>query len=145
VAGSHVHFMSKPIDTFPDLDALRLTPEQVAELQKSQKSWKVKPAKRRGIDWYLFPARVLDAVGKASRQNHTPAPLILTLVLCEIRFKSFGQNPVKLTTAALAKFSISRKQKLWALKLLEETGYFTITRQHGKNPIVRMNWLPVQK
>ena len=73
-----------------------------------------------------------------------PAPLILTLVLCEIRFKSFGQNPIKLTTAALAKFNISGDQKLRALKLLEETGHFTVMRQHGKNPIVRMNWLPAQ-
>ena len=134
--------MSKPIEGVPSLDALRLSPEQLSELHKFQKS---KHSKKRGIQWYLFPARVLDAVAKVCRQNHTPAPLAMTLVLCEIRFKSFGQNPVKLTTAALAKFSITGDQKSRALKLLEDTGHFTVMRQHGKNPVVRMNWLPVQK
>ena len=84
----------------------------------------------------LFPARVLEAVGRVCRQNHTTAPLALMLIIYEIRFKSFGQNPAKLTTAALAKFSISKDQKFRALKHLEETGHFTVTRQHGKNPIV---------
>ena len=70
--------------------------------------------------------------------NYGPA-WALVAVIYKARYeapKGHKQDPVKLTSARLAEFRISRGQKLRALKILGQSGLFRVEHLEKRNPLV---------
>jgi hypothetical protein len=134
--------MPKPVEPFPELDALRLTPKLVDKLFRSEQpaapKEKFQWLKEKGFHYYRFPLWTLERLALATKEPW----LIVVLVLYRLWYKNCGYNPVRLTSHALRKFNLSRYQKLRALKLLEKTGCITVERKVGKNPRITLNWMP---
>ena len=146
MARSNDPFMPESLDLF-DSVYLRIPDSLLAQSKKADQPMDRdgkprRPPKASGFRFYQFPVKVLDDILKAANQNTTSAPVAVLLTLHELWFKSFGRNPVQLTSHSLRKFGISRYQKLRALKFLEKTGHITVERNGGKNPLMTLNWLP---
>jgi hypothetical protein len=94
-----------------------------------------------GFRFYQFSIKVLEDIAEMTGC----APLIVLLALYRLHFHSFRQNPVRLTSESLRNHGLSRHQKRRALSFLEKTGHITVQRQHRKNPLVTLNWLPIRK
>jgi hypothetical protein len=94
-----------------------------------------------GIEFYLFPKAVVDAL---VQMNYAPA-LALVAAIYKGWYEDFKKrNPVRLTSAKLAKFRVSRGQKSKGLKLLEHSNLFLVERFRGRNPLVTMKWIPIK-
>jgi hypothetical protein len=146
VARGNDSFMPESLDLFDPVN-LRVPDSLLAQSKKSDQPMDRAGKPRRqpkasGFRFYQFPVKVLDDILKAANQNTSSAPVVVLLTLYKLWFKSFGRNPVQLTSHSLRKCGISRYQKLLALKLLEQTGHITVQRKGGKNPLVTPNWLP---
>jgi hypothetical protein len=116
-----------------------LSDEQVREHAAQQRGGDSKPKSKpkRGIEFYQFPEAVMDAI---RRTNYMPA-LALAMAVYKGWYLDFKKrNPVKLTSALLVEFAISRDQKRKGLKILEQTGLFLVERFPGHNPLVTMTW-----
>ena len=138
-----------------NLKSLNLTPEQLEALKNGWKleMWngipmvieKIQPAKlpfphkpKCGIEFYKFPTAVVDALIQV---NYAPA-WALAAAVYKSWYEDFKKrNPVKLTSARLAEFRISKDQKTKGLKSLEQTGLFLVERPPGRNPLVMMKWI----
>ena len=94
--------------------------------------------------FYQFPVAVLDEILQATLTNRMTVLAVLA-TLYELWFTRFNQNPVRLTSYSLRKYGISRHQKIRVLRLLEKSGQIAVERSHGKNPLVTLKWLPLQK
>jgi hypothetical protein len=141
-----------------NLENLNLTPEQLEALKNGGKleKWdgipmvieKIQPPKlpsshkpKCGIEFYKFPKAVVDAL---IRMNYAPV-WPLAAAVYKGWFEDFKKrNPVKLTSALLAEFEISKDQKSKGLKLLEQTDWFIVDRLRGHNPLVTMNWILIK-
>src|SRR5262249_40169614 len=96
---------------------------------------------RHGIEFYLFPIAVVDAL---VQMNYAPA-LALVATTYKGWYEDFKKrNPVRLTSAKLAEFRVSRGQKSKGLKLLEQSNLFFVERFEGRNPLVTMKWIPIK-
>jgi hypothetical protein len=96
---------------------------------------------KRDIEFYKFPKAVMDALVRANYMS------VLTVAMAVYKgwyldFKK--RNPVKLTSALLAEFEISKDQKSKGLKLLEQTDWFIVERFRGHNPLVTMKWILIK-
>jgi len=138
-----------------NLETLNLTPEQLEALKNGGKlkMWdgipmvieKNQPAKlpsshkpKCGIEFYQFPKAVVDALIQV---NYAPA-WALTAAIYKGWYEDFKKrNPVKLTSALLAEFRVSKKQKSKGLKVLEQSDLFLVERFPGRNPLVTMKWI----
>jgi hypothetical protein len=138
-----------------NLKTLNLTPAQLEALRNGGRleMWdgipmvieKLQPAKspsshkpKCGIEFYKFPKAVVDALIQV---NYMPA-WVLAAAVYKGWFEDFKhRNPVKLTSARLAGFRISKDQKTKGLKFLERTGLFLVERPPGRNPLVMMKWI----
>jgi hypothetical protein len=108
--------------------------EPPTELLPSRKS-------KRGIEFYPFPKAVVDAL---IRVNYAPA-WALAAAVYKGWYEDFKKrNPVKLTSALLAEFRISKNQKSKGLKFLEQSDLFLVERFHGHNPLVTMKWILIK-
>jgi hypothetical protein len=129
----------------------QLSPEQIEEItaQRRDDAMQKQPAAKllhsrklkRDIEFYKFPKTVMDALVRA---NYMPA---LTVAMAVYRgwyldFKK--QNPVKLTSALLGEFQVSRHQKYKALKILDQSGQFLVENFSGRNPLVTMKWILIK-
>jgi len=119
---------------------LRLTPEQIAAALKQQAQQAKLPALRKAkqeIEFYQFPKPVLIAI---LQSGYMPA-LAVAAAIHETWYKGFQRNPIRLASARLREFRISRGQKLRALKILEQTGLFDVKRFPRRNPLITLKWL----
>jgi hypothetical protein len=115
-----------------DSGGLRLTPEQVAELQKKQS----KPRPRRSsVEFVMLPyEQTLAAAGRARN-----AQLAVLVELAHQRFTTH-ENPVSLASKALEVVGIKRWAKYDALDELESAGLISATWRRGKSPLVKLLW-----
>jgi len=141
-----------------NLETSNLTPEQLEALKNGGKleMWdgipmvieKIQPAKlpssrkpKGGIKFFPFPKDVMYAL---IRVNYAPV-WPLTAAVYKRWYDDFKKrNPVKLTSALLAEFEISKDQKSKGLKLLEQTDWFIVERFQGHNPLVTMKWILIK-
>jgi hypothetical protein len=114
-----------------------LSPEDLAEMKESSAESPSTHKPQRGLEFYQFPKTVVDTLVRA---NYGPAWALAAAVYRGWYGDFRKRNPVKLTTALLAEFKISRDQKWRALKVLEQTGQFLVERSPGRNPLVMMKW-----
>jgi len=118
---------------------LFLTEEQSREFQARKALRRsAKPPKRK-IDFYQFPRPVFVALFGS---GYMPA-LAVAAVIHETWFKNYQQNPITLTSVCLREFRISKGQKLRALKILEQTGYYEVKRFPRRNPRITLKWLRI--
>jgi hypothetical protein len=114
-----------------------LSPEEIAAMKESPAKSPPSHKPARGIEFFKFPKAVLIAIFRA---NYMPT-LALAMAVYEGWYRDFKKrNPVKLTSALLAEFGISRDQKYRALKILEQSGQFLVERSPRRNPLVMMKW-----
>ena len=135
-------------------ETLNLTPEQLEALknggrlemwdgipmviEKGQFSDHQSSKNKRGIEFYLFPKALVDAL---VQMDYAPA-WALAAAVYKGWYKDFKKrNPVKLTSALLAEFRVSRGQKLRGLRFLEQSDLFLVERFRGRNPSVTMKWI----
>jgi hypothetical protein len=133
-----------PDDLFNSLDNLRIPESMLLRYQRSTKRdgtprSKLLPDKFR---FFQFPVKVFYSVLKLADQSNCLAAVIILAVLYEEWFKSFYRNPIQLSSRSLKAHRISKYRKFRALKVLEETEYFTVERERGKNPWITLRWLP---
>ncbi len=122
-----------------DMDRFRLSPEDLAKFQKPPLPKSGKPQK--GIQFYQFPKAVVDALIQV---NYAPT-WALAAAIYKGWYEDFKKrNPVKLTSALLAEFRVSKRQKSKGLKLLEQSALFLVERFPGRNPVVTMTWIPIK-
>jgi len=127
-----------------DPDQFRLSPEEIVAvkmeaLKKSSTSSSRKP--KGEIKFFQFPKDVMYAL---IRVNYAPV-WPLTAAVYKRWYDDFKKrNPVKLTSALLAEFEISKDQKSKGLKLLEQTDWFIVERFQGHNPLVTMKWILIK-
>jgi hypothetical protein len=135
-----------------NLETLNLTPAQLEALKNGgrlemwdgvpmvieQPAAKPIPQKsKKEIEFYQFPKAVVDAL---IRMNYTPAWALAAAVYKGWYDDFKKHNPVKLTSALLAEFRVSKDQKSKGLKLLEQSDQFLVERCRGHNPLVTMKW-----
>jgi hypothetical protein len=114
-----------------------LRPEKMEAPKKQSPAKLVRSKSKHEIEFYQFPQAVVDAL---VRSNYMPA-LALAAAVYKGWYKGFkNPNPVRLTSALLAEFRISRHQKWKALKILEQSDLFLVERSNGRNPLVMMKW-----
>jgi hypothetical protein len=117
-------------------ESLRLSPELLTKIKNRQTQKSPTPPKQKdGFRFYKFPPAVLLAIYQT---KYLPA-LAVAMAVFEGRFRTH-KNPVKLTSALLAKFGVSKNQKLKAVRLLEQTGHFLVERSSRRNPLVMVKW-----
>jgi hypothetical protein len=99
---------------------------------------------------YRFPPSALNAIYAVSDNRTRLRPVLAVLMaLFELWYTSGRwdrryRNPVKLTSAYLKRFGVSRGQKLRALKLFEKAGIISVQyRGRGQNPWVTLKWEPL--
>jgi hypothetical protein len=124
-----------------DMDRFRLRPEDLAKFQKLPAKSPSARKPKKEIEFYQFPKPVLIVI---IQSGYMPA-LAVAAVIHETWYKSFQRNPIILTSTHLGKFRISRGQKLRALKILEQSGYFLVKRLPRRNPSVTLKWLPIKE
>jgi hypothetical protein len=139
-----------------NLETLNLTPAQLEALKNGGRleMWdgipmvieppaaKPIPQKsKKEIEFYQFPKAVVDALIQA---NYAPA-WALAAAIYKCWYKDFKKrNPVKLTSALLAEFRISKNRKSKGLKFLEQSDLFLVERFRGHNPLVTMKWILIK-
>jgi hypothetical protein len=121
-----------------DSNPFAIPEEQVRAWQNRSRTKSKRPKKPKPeIQFYQFPKSVLTAIYRA---KYMPA-LAVAMAVYEGWFRDFEKKkPIKLTTALLADFGISRDQKYRALKILESSNQFLVERSLRRNPLVMMKW-----
>jgi hypothetical protein len=115
-----------------------VSPEDMLAMAKLPANKSSPPRKPKREMHYWFPKRVLAAI---VRTNYMPT-LPIAMAVYQAWYRDFKhRNPVKLTSALLTEFRISKKQKIKGLKFLEQSGQFLVERFPGHNPRVMMNWI----
>jgi hypothetical protein len=95
---------------------------------------------KKGIEFYQFPIDILKQLAEGN-----PA-LLVAMAVYKGWFESFKRrNPVKLTSAMLAEFGLSKDQKYRALKVLSKNPYFIVERSDRRNPLITMKWISLQE
>jgi hypothetical protein len=114
-----------------------LSPEQMAAAKEQPAAEPIPRKSKKEIQYYQFPKAVVDALIQA---NYAPA-WALAAAIYKGWYKDFKKhNPVKLTSALLAEFRVSKDQKSRGLKVLERSGLFIVERFPRHNPLVTMKW-----
>lgn len=73
-----------------------------------------------------------------SRAAKIPGKTIHVALAVWFEYGRRNKAEFRLTTAILERFGVGRKALYAAIKALEEEGLIAVTRQHGKNPVVRL-------
>jgi hypothetical protein len=119
-------------------------PKDYVLTSKEIAAWKESPAKlpssrkpKHEIQFYQFPTAMVDVL---VRTNYAPAWRLAAAVY-KGWYKGYkNPNPVRLTSALLIEFRISRYQKWKALRILEQSDLFLVEHSRGRNPLVMMKW-----
>jgi hypothetical protein len=124
-------------------DKFRLSPKEMAAMKKLPADKSSPPSKpKREIEFYPFPGDVVDALIRA---NYAPA-WTLAAVIYRAWYRDYKKlNPVLVTSAILAKYGLTRRQKSRALKILEDSGQYIVERSANRNPLVMMKWIRVKE
>ena len=120
----------------------RLSPEELAAMKEQQPAKPTPLKSKKGIEFYQFPKAALDEL---TRRNYMPALLVAMAVYKGWYDDYKKRNPVKLTSALLAEFRLSKDQKFRALKVLDGTTHFLVERFPRRNPLVTMKWKLVKE
>jgi DNA-binding MarR family transcriptional regulator len=127
-------------DPFGPLN-LAISPEQIARAQ-ARNGWKLS-VRTFKTKFAKFPIEVLE---KLISEHADYVELALLTQLYDRHFSDYGNNPVKLTSCALLeKYKIGRWQKYRGMKNRINWGLISVVQHNGKNPLVTLNWLPIQK
>jgi hypothetical protein len=123
------------------ISSLELSPEELVAAQSSSQET-VKRRRAKKDEFCQIPFRVVVDIMKTG----SPPPRVLGVLaaLYEHWFRNCRYNPVKLTSAALRKYGVTRMQKSRALKFLEKSGCVWIDHSSGKNPWVTLKWLELK-
>ena len=117
-----------------------ISPEEIAPTVKDPREKSSRKPKS-GIQFYQFPKAVVDPL---TQVNYAPA-WALAAAIYKGWYEDFKKrNPVKLTSALLAEFLVSKKQKSKGLKFLEQSDLFLVERFPGRNPLVTMKWILIK-
>jgi hypothetical protein len=116
-------------------------PEEIAAPEKSSAKSSATSQSKQGIQFYQFPAAVMDAL---IQTDYTPVWRLVAAVFKGWYKGHKNPNPVRLTSALLAEFRISKRQEWKALKILEQSNQFLVERSCGRNPLVMMRWKPTK-
>lgn len=116
------------------------------QFHKTQSKDKKSAGQKRKLLFYQFPPHIVESVlEKYGSKNAGPCWAIL-LVLYEKWYLDFQhRHKIRLTSADLAQYGVSRGQKRRALTMLVKANVVTIDRTTGKNPWVTCHWLANQK
>jgi hypothetical protein len=79
-----------------------------------------------------LPGRLFNALARL------PGAAWVVYMVLRRRSRLEKAATVPLTTVALGRFDITRRQKAQALACLEKAGLITVDRKHGKNPRVTL-------
>jgi hypothetical protein len=119
-----------------------LSPEDIAAMKKSVAKSSPADKPKHGIEFYPFPGDVVDALIRA---NYAPA-WTLAAVVYKTWYRDYKKlNPVLVTSAILAKYGLTRHQKSRALKILENSGQYSVERSANRNPLVMIKWKLVKE
>ena len=122
-------------------DQFRLSPEEIAARKEPPTKLLSSRKSKRGIEFYQFPKAVVDEL---IRVNYAPA-WALAAAVYKGWYEDFKKhNPVKVTSALLAEFRVSKNQKSKGLKFLEQSDLFLVERFRGHNPLVTMKWILIK-
>jgi hypothetical protein len=127
-----------------DPEQFRLSPEEIAavKMEAVKKPSTSSSRKPKGeIKFFPFPKDVMYAL---IRVNYAPVWPLAAAIYKRWYDDFKKRNPVKLTSALLAEFEISKDQKSKGLKLLEQTDCFIVERFRGHNPLVTMKWILIK-
>jgi hypothetical protein len=120
-----------------DPDNFRISPEEIRAAEKSLMTKAVGRKPKGEIQFYLFPKSVLEELVHCNSKT----ALLIALAVYKAWYCDFKKrNPVKLTSALLAEFRISKDQKFRALKILSKMPQFLVEHSNGRNPLITMKW-----
>ena|SRR6516164_9746313 len=126
-----------------DLESLRLSPEQAAELERRQTEVKAqsrKPKRNRQDRLFaMLPIEQFQSLAASAK-----SPLLATIFeLDRLVLSSYGRsNTVKLSNHRLRQLGFSHQSKARALRQLESEGLITVTRNGRACPSVTVHWRP---
>jgi hypothetical protein len=121
------------IDTFPDLDCMRLpheqTPKRTAKPYCRRTPWKAPQVQG---EFLKGPIR-LDWLGTAAT---LPGKALATALAIMFEVGRRRCPEITLTTAILQRFGVGRKAKYRALKHLQSAGLIAVHQKPRRNPVV---------
>jgi hypothetical protein len=129
------------LDKF-DIESLRIPEEELVRPDTHKKKTLGSRGPLKEKEFCKFPFRVMASIAKIGRQAGGVVGVMAALY--EIWYRGCQYNPVRLTSATLRKYGVSPHQKLRALRFLEKSGCIWVDREHGKNPLVTLKWLPLK-
>jgi hypothetical protein len=114
-----------------------LSSEEIAALKELPAKLPSSRKSKHEIQFYQFPTAMVNVL---VRTDYAPAWRLAAAVY-KGWYKGYkNPNPVKLTSALLTEFRISKDQEWKALKILEQSGLFLVERFPGRSPLVMMKW-----
>jgi hypothetical protein len=123
------------IDTFPELDRLRLHENQVSKQTTTNPQGRQVASKARQVRGEFLKGPIpLDWLGTAAKLPGK-APLATALaIMFEVGRRRSPE--ITLTTAILQRFGVGRKAKYRALKHLQSAGLIAVHQKPRRNPVV---------
>jgi hypothetical protein len=118
-----------------------VSPEEMAAMKEQSAAEPIPRKSKKEIQFYQFPKAVVDAL---IRMNYAPAWALAAAVYKGWYDDFKKRNPVKLTSARLTEFRVSKDQKSKGLKFLEQSELFLVKRFRGHNPLVTMKWILIK-
>jgi hypothetical protein len=100
------------------------------------------PARRRRVRVEETFARIPHQRGMELYGRIDGAAWVILLELDRLIFRSFGQNPVRLTNEALKAVGMSRNAKWKALQQLQNAKVITVAQQGREAAVVTHHWHP---
>ena len=124
-------------DMFPDIEQLRIRPEEVSEsqIQSPRNCSKPTSPRQRLISGGFLSGPIPLSWLSAAMRLSGRGPIAIALAIWFEAGRTKSQT-VTLTTKLLERFSIHRKVKYRALRQLESVGLIGVERQPQRNPIV---------
>jgi hypothetical protein len=119
-----------------DFETLRsLTPEEIEKYQAARPTRAKAKASKSSMEFVMIPLHVIKTLAS------TIPALAVVAAITKTHYDDIDHNnPIRLTSACLAEFGISRGQKTRVLKFLEKAGLVHVDRRTGRNPLVTVKW-----
>jgi DNA-binding PadR family transcriptional regulator len=122
------------IETFPDLDRLRLPDDQIPKHTTARPHRRQLRSNAVGVQGEFLKGPIpLSWLGNAAA---LPGKALATALAIMFEVGRRRSSEITLTTAIVQRFGVSRKAKYRALKHLESAGLITVYRKPHRNPVV---------